>query len=80
MSRRAFKEDRSSKEGFLLPPDRTVLFEHFVGHELKGITIDPYGNVWTINNWKLDFDIDITSNPGGDGMVIFVGLARPPRQ
>jgi hypothetical protein len=44
------------------------------------VVIDRAGNIWTANNWKPDFDIDITSNPGGDGMVIFVGLAKPPRQ
>jgi hypothetical protein len=40
--------------------------------------IDVAGNVWTINNWKPDFDIDVLSNPGGDGILIFVGLAAPP--
>jgi hypothetical protein len=39
--------------------------------------IDQAGNVWTINNYKPDFDIDVLSNPGGDGIVIFVGLAAP---
>ena len=45
-----------------------------------GVAIDQAGNVWTANNWKPDFNIDITTNPGGDGMVIFIGLAKPPRQ
>ena len=40
--------------------------------------IDQAGNVWSLNNWKPDFDIDVLSNPGGDGVVIFVGLAAPP--
>jgi len=40
--------------------------------------IDQAGNLWTINNYKPDFDIDVLSNPGGDGIVIFVGLAAPP--
>ncbi|MEA3274896.1 MAG: hypothetical protein U9Q81_06300 [Pseudomonadota bacterium] len=40
--------------------------------------IDRAGNLWTINNWKPDFIVDATSNPGGDGVVIFVGLAPPP--
>ena len=40
--------------------------------------IDQAGNVWTINNYKPNFDIDVLSNPGGDGIVIFVGLAAPP--
>lgn len=41
--------------------------------------IDQAGNVWSLNNWKPNFLIDLTSNPGGDGVVIFVGLAAPPR-
>src|SRR5206468_5581315 len=28
--------------------------------------IDQAGNIWSINNWKPDFDIDIVSNPGAD--------------
>lgn len=43
--------------------------------------IDAAGNVWVVNNWKPDFTTDFetyTGNPGGDGIVIFVGLA-PPR-
>ncbi len=41
--------------------------------------IDRAGNIWVLNNWKNDFVIDTTSNPGGDGVVIFVGLATPPK-
>lgn len=43
--------------------------------------IDQAGNVWVVNNWKPRFRTDFptdTGNPGGDGVVIFVGLARPP--
>jgi hypothetical protein len=44
------------------------------------VGIDQAGNVWSLNNWKPDFDIDtIGQNPGGDGIIIFVGLAPPPR-
>lgn len=49
-----------------------------------GVQIDQAGNVWVCNNWKPDFVNDEkgvdgnTANPGGDGMVIFVGLAKPP--
>ena len=39
--------------------------------------IDQAGNVWSLNNWKPDFETDVQSNPGGDGVVIFVGLATP---
>jgi hypothetical protein len=42
------------------------------------VVIDQAGNIWSINNWKPDIDIDFGGNPGGDGIVIFVGLAAPP--
>jgi hypothetical protein len=43
-----------------------------------GVNIDAAGNVWTCNNWKPNFDNDtIRGNPGGDGMLIWVGLAKP---
>ena len=42
------------------------------------VVIDQAGNVWSINNWKPDVAIDFGGNPGGDGIVIFVGLAAPP--
>jgi hypothetical protein len=49
-----------------------------------GLNIDAAGNVWTCNNWKPDFDYDTgfgegkgEGNPGGDGMLIWVGLAKP---
>jgi streptogramin lyase len=49
-----------------------------------GVNIDAAGNVWTCNNWKPNFDIDAiggaTGNPGGDGMLIWVGLAKPVRR
>jgi hypothetical protein len=40
--------------------------------------IDQAGNIWTINNYKPDFTVDAVSNPGGDGILIYVGLAPPP--
>jgi hypothetical protein len=43
-----------------------------------GVNIDAAGNVWTCNNWKPNFDNDTAGgNPGGDGMLIWVGLAKP---
>lgn len=41
--------------------------------------IDMAGNVWVTNNWKPSglYDIGPSGNPGGDGMIIFVGLAAP---
>lgn len=44
--------------------------------------IDQAGNVWVVNNWKPRFRTDFLpdqGNPGGDGVVIFVGLAKPPK-
>lgn len=39
--------------------------------------IDMAGNVWVTNNWKPSGLNDVLANPGGDGIVIFVGLAAP---
>ncbi|WP_420264960.1 NHL repeat-containing protein [Candidatus Magnetominusculus dajiuhuensis] len=39
-----------------------------------GVAIDPSGNVWVANNWK---SIPVQTNPGGDGLVVFIGLAPP---
>jgi hypothetical protein len=47
------------------------------------LQIDAAGNIWTCNNWKPDFDSDAKpngANPGGDGLIIFVGLAPPPKK
>lgn len=39
---------------------------------------DSAGNVWAINNWKpVPENITTGFNPGGDGIVIFVGIAKP---
>jgi hypothetical protein len=49
------------------------------------IAIDPAGNVWAINNWE---DIDscfpgaieaFSTHCGGQGVVIFYGVAKPVR-
>ena len=48
---------------------------------MTSVTIDAAGNVWAVNNWKPRFGTDFEpkhGNPGGDGIVIFVGLAKPP--
>jgi hypothetical protein len=44
---------------------------------LTAVVIDRAGNLWAANNWKPKLDIDIIKNPGGDGICIFVGLAKP---
>jgi hypothetical protein len=38
------------------------------------VAIDPSGNVWLANNWKL---IPFQGNPGGNGAVVMVGAAAP---
>lgn len=50
---------------------------------LTNVAIDQAGNVWAVNNWKPNFNTNAsakTGNPGGDGIVIFVGLAKPPKK
>jgi hypothetical protein len=42
--------------------------------------VDAAGNMWTLNNWKPSFDVDAKINPGGDGAIIFVGIAKPPHR
>ena len=59
------------------PPPAPPSFAPMMRQTKAGI--DQAGNVWSLNNWKPDLDIDILFNPGGDGVVIFVGLAPPPR-
>ena len=41
---------------------------------LTAVVIDASGNVWVADNWK---SIPIPTNPGGNGLVEFVGLAAP---
>lgn len=41
---------------------------------LTSVNADMAGNLWAANNWKPRGLQDLVSNPGGDGMVIFVGL------
>lgn len=66
-------QDGSPLYGPGAPPAYTPMMR------LTSVNIDPAGNLWAANNWKPDFTIDFNSNPGGDGMVIFVGLAEPLR-
>ncbi len=44
---------------------------------LTSTNIDGAGNLWAMNNWKPSAYVDVSSNPGGDGVVIFVGVAKP---
>jgi hypothetical protein len=42
---------------------------------LVSVQFDKAGNAWMANNWKPSALIDLTENPGGDAVVVFVGLA-----
>jgi hypothetical protein len=45
---------------------------------MTAVAIDMAGNVWAINNWKPEgIEDTLLANPGGDGVVIFIGLAAP---
>lgn len=44
---------------------------------LTSTNIDGAGNLWCMNNWKPATTVDIKDNPGGDGPVIFIGIAAP---
>ncbi len=44
---------------------------------LTSTNIDGAGNLWCMNNWKPSAFVDVADNPGGDGVVIFLGIAEP---
>ncbi len=46
---------------------------------LTSVNADMAGNIWAANNWKPSALNDVLLNPGGDGMVIFVGVAAPTK-
>ena len=39
-----------------------------------GVSVDPSGNVWLVNNWK---NAPIQTNPGGYQIVAYLGMAAP---
>jgi sugar lactone lactonase YvrE len=39
-----------------------------------GVQIDPSGNVWLTNNW---IRIPVQTDPFGDGLVVYLGMAAP---
>lgn len=56
-----------------ISPDGTgYSFDGFT--RLTAVQVDPSGNVWAANNWKL---IPIQTNPGGYEMVVLPGAAAP---
>jgi hypothetical protein len=86
-------EPISPETGYTLPtagepvtlPDGSPLYHEGPCYSplmrMTSVTIDQAGNIWAVNNWKPRFGTDFEpckGNPGGDGIVIFVGLAKPP--
>jgi hypothetical protein len=61
--------------------NKTVNGNHMVSYEpimrLTSSNIDVAGNLWAMNNWKPSAVVDVENNPGGDGVVIYVGVAAP---
>jgi hypothetical protein len=47
---------------------------------LTATSIDRAGNLWAANNWKPARAVDVASNPGGDGVVVFLGVAELPER
>ncbi|WP_158617417.1 hypothetical protein [Legionella sp. km772] len=44
---------------------------------LTQVIPDRAGNIWAANNWKpIPFSSHFV-NPGGDGMVAFIGIGKP---
>jgi sugar lactone lactonase YvrE len=64
---------RGKRTGDPISPNRTGYgFDGLTRN--TGVSIDPSGNVWVTNNWKL---IPVQTNPGGYQVVAFVGAAGP---
>ena len=57
--------------GYDFPPSFQPLMR------LTTTNIDAAGNLWAVNNRKPNALVDIESNPGGDGICIFIGLGKP---
>ncbi|KAA2243362.1 hypothetical protein F0L74_12735 [Chitinophaga agrisoli] len=61
--------------GSKLEPVRMVSYQPIM--RLTSTNIDGAGNLWCMNNWKPAAIVDVKENPGGDGVVIFLGIAEP---
>ncbi len=58
-----------------LNPNKMKCFQPLM--RLTATNIDRAGNLWCLNNWKPSAKVDVQDNPGGDGPVIFIGIAAP---
>ena len=61
--------------GSKLEPVRMQCYQPIM--RLTSTNIDGAGNLWCMNNWKPSALVDVAENPGGDGVVIFLGIAEP---
>lgn len=59
--------------GDALSPDVTGYHSDLLDRN-TAVEIDASGNVWLANNWK---DIPLQTDPAGDSMVVYLGLAAP---
>ncbi|UCE64608.1 MAG: hypothetical protein JSU59_05595, partial [Nitrospirota bacterium] len=44
---------------------------------MTGGAVDPSGNLWLLNNWKINAPFTFETNPGGNSFVIVPGAAKP---
>ena len=65
-------------------PDLTPRRLHRRAAIITDVAIDPAGNVWVANNWdrpdegfKKEPDPALSTRFGGNGTVVFFGLAKP---
>ncbi len=64
---------KGSKTGDPISPDKTGYTSELLDRN-TAVQVDGSGNVWLANNWK---DLPIQTDPAGDGLVVFLGLAAP---
>jgi hypothetical protein len=60
--------------GSAISPDDGYTFDGLQRN--TGVQVDPSGNVWLTNNW---IRIPVQTDPFGDGLVAYLGMAAPVR-
>jgi hypothetical protein len=56
------------------PPDTGYAFDGLQRN--TGVQVDSAGNIWLTNNW---IKIPVQTDPFGDGLVVYLGMAAPVR-
>ena len=56
------------------PPDTGYSFDGL--RRNTGVQVDSAGNVWPTNDW---IKIAVQTDPFGDGLVVYLGMAAPVR-